>query len=153
MAEQVSYLERVKLQAQVLVPVVRHLQRELGDERARSLMRAALADYGREIGQQIRSGSAGTGVEKVAAALPLFQAGGALEVETVDQSATALNFNVKRCSYAAFFREIGAQDLGELLCCDLDFPMAEAAGVRLERSQTIMGGADHCDFRWSAKAD
>ncbi len=57
-------------------------------------------------------------------------------------------FDVRRCPVAEHFR---AHDLSELCVaswCDLDYPLAERWGARLERSQTIAGGASHCDFRW-----
>jgi hypothetical protein len=42
---------------------------------------------------------------------------------------------------------------GEALTCSADFALAEGygAGVRLERTQTIMQGASHCDFRYALK--
>ena len=149
---EVPFIEQVKHQAAVLVPVVRKLQEELGDDKARALIREALAPYARDLGRRISSMSEGTGLQKIAAAGPLFAAGDALDIEPVEQSETTFAMNIRGCRYAEFFRRIGAQDLGELLVCNLDFPMTEGLGddIRLERSQTIMGGSSHCDFRWSA---
>ena len=47
----------------------------------------------------------------------------------------------------------GATELGFLLVCSGDFPMAEGMGdaVELKRTQTIMQGATHCDFRYALK--
>lgn len=43
-------------------------------------------------------------------------------------------------------------ELGFLLVCSADFPMAEGfGGVQLTRTQTIMQGASHCDFRYALK--
>jgi L-2-amino-thiazoline-4-carboxylic acid hydrolase len=60
---------------------------------------------------------------------------------------------VTGCRYARFYSEIGVPELGFLLTCSADFPMAEGfgAGVRLTRTQTIMQGASHCDFRYALK--
>lgn len=33
--------------------------------------------------------------------------------------------------------------------CGLDFVAYAARGIRLERTQTLAGGADHCNFRFS----
>ena len=57
-------------------------------------------------------------------------------------------FDVHRCPVAEYFR---AQDLGALCVeswCNLDYPLAQRWGSELERTQTIAGGACHCDFRW-----
>ena len=42
---------------------------------------------------------------------------------------------------------------GQLLICDTDYAFSLRAGVELERSQTRMGGADHCDFRFRLRED
>ena len=44
-------IEQVKIQAQVLVPLVKALQRELGEPRANALVRRALGDIYRRYGQ------------------------------------------------------------------------------------------------------
>jgi hypothetical protein len=33
--------------------------------------------------------------------------------------------------------------------CGLDFEAYATRGIRLERTQTLAGGADHCNFRFS----
>lgn len=56
--------------------------------------------------------------------------------------------NVTRCSYTALMEKLGARDLGPLLLCNLDFAVAERAGLELRRTQTCMQGAAFCDFRY-----
>ena len=55
-----------------------------------------------------------------------------------------------RCGYADFYKELGLPELGYLFSCNRDFAMAEgfSRDIRLERTQTIMEGASHCDFRF-----
>lgn len=48
----ITVIERVKIQAQVLVPLVKALQAELGEERANALVRKTLGDIFRRLGQQ-----------------------------------------------------------------------------------------------------
>jgi hypothetical protein len=64
-----------------------------------------------------------------------------------------LEFNVKRCRYAEYFKELGLPELGALFHCARDFAMIEGfdAGIVLKRTQTIMEGASHCDFRFQKK--
>jgi hypothetical protein len=59
-----------------------------------------------------------------------------------------MDVDIVRCEYAKFFQALGEPELGFLLVCSSDFAIAETLGVGLERSQTIMQGADHCDFHW-----
>jgi hypothetical protein len=45
---------------------------------------------------------------------------------------------------------MGEPELGFLLVCSADFDLAEGFGpdIKLARTQTIMQGARHCDFRY-----
>ena len=67
-----------------------------------------------------------------------------------EQSQDAFQIDVTRCRYAQFYKELGAPELGFLLVCSQDFAFAEGLGadVKLTRTQTIMQGASHCDFRY-----
>jgi hypothetical protein len=89
----------------------------------------------------------------MASALDGFAAGDALDYEVLRQSADAFDVNVTGCRFARFYQELGEPELGFLLVCSLDFPMAEGydADVELKRTQTIMQGASHCDFRYALK--
>ena len=147
-------IEYVKIQAQVLVPLVKTLQAELGEERANALVRKSLGDLYRKFGEQWwQKQGARTVGEKMAAAFGTFAAGDALDFEVVKKDAEAFEVNVTGCRYAEFYKQMGAPELGFLLVCNSDFAMAEGYGadVQLKRTQTIMQGAGHCDFRYALK--
>lgn len=59
-----------------------------------------------------------------------------------------VRFDVVRCPIALYFRENGATDLCQAAWCNQDYGLAEMWGGRLERSQTIAAGCDHCDFHF-----
>jgi hypothetical protein len=48
------------------------------------------------------------------------------------------------------YRALGIPELGAFLSCDRDGALIEGfnPGVQLERTQTLMQGASHCDFRY-----
>jgi hypothetical protein len=48
----IPVFEQAKIQAQVLVPLVKALQAELGEDRANALVRGALGDVFRRLGEQ-----------------------------------------------------------------------------------------------------
>jgi hypothetical protein len=150
----IPLIEQVKIQARVLVPLVKTLQAELGEERANALVRKALAEQFRKFGEKWwwSQGARNPG-EKVAGAFEMFAAGDALEYDVLRQDSNAFELNVTECRYAEFYKKIGAPELGFLLTCSADFSHAEGfgAGVRLTRTQTIMQGASHCDFRYALK--
>lgn len=150
----IPIIEQAKIQAQVLVPLVKALQAELGEERANAIVRQALGDLYRKLGEKWwrTQGERDPG-EKMASTFDRFAAGNALDYEVVKQAPDAFDVNVTGCRYARFYNELGAPELGFLLVCSSDFPMAEGFGaeVQLTRTQTIMQGASHCDFRYILK--
>jgi hypothetical protein len=150
----IPLIEQVKIQAQVLVPLVKALQAELGEKRANAIVRKALGDLYRKYGEKWwRTQGARNLGDKVASAFEMFAAGDALAYEVLKQTPDAFQVNVTECRYARFYKEIGAPELGFLLTCSADFSHAEGfgAGVQLTRTQTIMQGATHCDFRYALK--
>ena len=150
----IPLITQVKIQAQVLVPLVKTLQAELGEERANAIVRKALGDLYRQYGEKWwRTQEARNLGEKMALAFDMFAAADALEYEVIKQAPDAFEVNVTECRYARFYAEIGAPELGFLLTCSADFSMAEGFGadVQLTRTQTIMQGASHCDFRYRLK--
>jgi hypothetical protein len=150
----IPLIEQVKIQAQVLVPLVKALQAELGEERANAIVRKALGDLYRKYGEKWwRAQGARKPGEKLASAFDRFAAGDALDYEVIKQASDAFEVNVTGCRYAEFYKEIGAPDLGFLLTCSADFPMSAGFGadVQFTRTQTIMQGASHCDFRYVLK--
>ena len=148
----IPVIERAKIQAQMLVPLVKALQTELGEERANAIVRKALGDMFRTLGEKFwRAQGAGSVGANMASAFEKFSAGDALDYDVVEQSPDAFEANVTGCRYAQFYKELGVPELGFLLVCSLDFPMAAGFGpdVKLTRTQTIMQGASHCDFRYT----
>ena len=49
------------------------------------------------------------------------------------------------------YNELGYGDLGDIFSCTRDFEFCSGfnSNVKLVRTQTIMQGASHCDFRYS----
>ena len=150
----IPLIEQVKIQAQVLVPLVKNLQAELGEEQANAVVRRALGNLYRKYGEKWwRTQGARSLGEKMASAFDMFAAGDALNYEVLKQAPDAFEVNVTECRYAKFYKEIGAPELGFLLTCSADFSMTEGLGtdVQLTRTQTIMQGASHCDFRYKLR--
>ena len=147
----IPVIEQAKIQAQVLVPLVKALQAELGAERATIVIRKALGDVYRRLGQQWRRGKETPDVgENMASAFAAFARGDAVDYSVRAQSPDTYEIDVTRCRYAQFYKELGEPELGFLLVCSSDFPFAEGfdADLKLTRTQTIMEGATCCDFRY-----
>jgi L-2-amino-thiazoline-4-carboxylic acid hydrolase len=152
----IPVIEQAKIQAQVLVPLVKALQAELGEERANALVRKALGDVYRRLGERWWRARNSTNVgENMGSAFAAFGKGDAIDYSVRQQSQDAYEIDVTGCRYAQFYKELGEPELGFLMVCSLDFPFAEGFGadMKLTRTQTIMQGASHCDFRYRRQKD
>lgn len=147
------YLERVKIQIEILLPLYRLLRKELGEDKAAALLREAVAEYARDLGRQVGESSDDTSLDKLRGLMPMFIAGNALDVEPVSNDEREVSLNVRGCRYADLFRSLGEPEFGAMVTCEMDFPMTEGIGsdLRLERTQTILNGGSHCDFRWKSE--
>ena len=146
-----TVLERAKIQAQVLVPLVKALQAELGAARANALVRKTLGELYRVYSEEFAKAKNETDLGKfVASAFRTYARDDALEYDVLEQTPDTYAINIQRCRYAEFYKELGEPGLGFLLVCTADFAVADGFGddVALTRTQTIMQGADHCDFRY-----
>jgi len=147
----VSVIQQAKIQAQVLVPLVKALQNELGEERANELVRNALGDTYRRYGEEFWRTKNETHLGKaMTSAFETYANDEALHFEVIDHSQDSFEIDITRCRYAEFYKELGEPELGFLLVCTADFATAEGFGsdIKLTRTQTIMQGADHCNFRY-----
>ena len=154
----VSVLQQAKIQARVLVPLVKALQAELGEEQANAIVRKALRDLYRRYGEEFWRAKKEESLGKaMTSAFATFARDDALDFEVKEQSQDAFDIDVRRCRYAEFYNALGEPELGFLLICSADYLMAEGFGpeIKLTRTQTIMQGASHCDFRYrrSREAD
>jgi hypothetical protein len=148
----VSLLDKTRMQAQVLLPVLRALRAELGKDKADAIVKQALRDWSKQLFAGIGDGIEGGPRRKWAAINTVFGevSGREVEVEILRHDDEALDMDVTRCRFAEFFRALGEPELGALLICDADLDIAAVGegAVSLDRAQTIMQGAPSCTFRY-----
>lgn len=152
----IPLLDEVKLQAAVILPVLRTLRAELGASRANAIVGDALRQWARDLYHRIGEAKPGTPREKwdaVWADDMRPRIGDAVEREMLRDDPSVREYNITRCQYAEFFKSLGEPELGGILLCDSDFHIADVGGenVEFKRTQTIMQGAPYCDFRYRFK--
>ena len=138
-------LDAVRIQSRVVIPIVKALEKEIGQERAHRIVGEAITGAyvehrerrGYEVNSHPRT-ELDSGMD-----FPV-------EREVVSDSETDYGHNITGCQFADFFRFIGEPEIGALMTCGVDF--AAEALIRpdwdFKRTQTRMQGASHCDFRW-----
>lgn len=148
-----TLLRQREIEARVVGPLIRGFAAELGTEKALEVVRGVIVNLAHEAGADLASRVGEASLEAFAGSLDRWSEGGALEIEVLETSPERLSFNVTRCKYAEMYRTLGLADLGGSLSCQRDFALIEGFNpeITLERTQTLMGGASHCDFRFRAK--
>ena len=146
----ISLLQRREIEAAIVAPLVRAVMAELGETRTLALLRNVIANLSREAGADLARELGEASLPAFAQALTRWKAGGALEITMIESSVEKLEFDVTRCRYAEMYRALGLEELGGSLSCCRDYALIEGfnSEVSLTRTQTIMEGASHCDFRF-----
>ena len=147
-----SLLDKTRVQAQVLVPVLKALRAELGTAKADAIVKEALRDWSKQLFAAIGASIEGRPRRKWAAMHTAMVEATTQEVgvEMLRHDEEALEFDITHCRFAEFFRALGEPELGALLICETDFDIAAAGSgeVTFTRDQTIMQGAPRCTFRY-----
>lgn len=149
-------LEQRRIEANIIKPIYDEMAERLGSEQAREILSAAITRDSIEHGQAYAKAEGGDQtLETFHNLLPQWKANGALEVEMLEESENRIHYNVTRCKYAEMYREMGLAEIGHILSCGRDgtFCTGYNPNIKLDRTQTIMQGASHCDFRYRWEED
>ena len=147
-------IARRYIEAAILKNVFDEIERRFDRETAEQIIGQACSNsavaHGKNMAQQVDHP---TNLQDFAEILPNWTKEDALEIEVLEQNKSTMDFNVTRCRYAEMYEEMGVRDIGHLLSCrrDADFCTGYNPDINFERSQTIMKGASHCDFRLKMK--
>ena len=144
----VGVLKRREIEARMVAPLLERLGDEFGQERVREIAAEVIVDLAKSQGATMAEMLGGNDLSFFADSMEAWTRGGALEIDIVEQTADRFAFNVTRCKYAEMYRELGDADLGARMSCNRDGTMVEGFNpdITFTRTQTIMGGASHCDF-------
>lgn len=152
--EQVGVLTRREIEARILHPLVAALSERFGEAEVKEVLAEVVRAAARESGAAMRA-ELGTGAEvgvltRFADAWEPWFRGGALEIDELERSPEVWSFNVTRCRYAELYRALGIPELGATLSCNRDAALIEGFDpeVAFKRTQTLMEGSSHCDFRY-----
>jgi predicted ArsR family transcriptional regulator len=149
----ITHLQRRKIEGRVLIPFIETLRERLGEEVSRQIVDETIRKLAAEDGARWAQtyGQSTDSLRRIAQ--EVWAGGGSMDVEIVGQSDDHLDFNVTRCRYAEFYKELGLADTGYRVHCNRDHAMLAGLDGELElhRRQTIMEGAACCDFRFRKK--
>lgn len=145
---EIGVLKRREIEARIVAPLLERLGEEFGHERVHELAGEVIVGVAQSQGAAMAEMMGRNDLTAFGDSMEAWTRGGALEIEVVEQSPTRFAFNVNRCKYSEMYRELGKAELGATMSCNRDGTMIEGFNpdITFTRTQTLMGGASHCDF-------
>ena len=146
-----SMLDKRRIEAEILKHVYETLKASEGEDVARrtiaEAVRRSSTEQARRFAAQTQDG---TSLDSFIALEPLWTKDGALDIAVLERTPDSYAFDVVRCRYAEMYKAMGLGEIGHLLSCQRDGTFCEGYDpkLKLTRTQTIMQGASHCDFRY-----
>lgn len=149
-------LQQREIEAGVIAPLFRAFVTEVGEERARAIVGGVIRELAKQAG--CSAAASGNDLAHLKQTVAKWTEGGALELTVLRDDEEAFEFNVTRCRFAEMYARLGLAEIGGLLSCARDAAMIDGFNpeIAFQRTQTIMEGATHCDFRYhlrEAKSD
>lgn len=148
---ELGILARRRIEAAIIAPIYEEMRARLGEETAQSILDAAIRKAAVAAGQSFAAKTpGGTDLRSFQDLQVLWTQEDALVTDVLKATDTEFDLNVRRCRYAEMYREMGLGHIGHLLSCNRDFVFCCGYDPRitLKRTQTLMQGASHCDFRY-----
>jgi len=154
LTQRIGVLNRREVEARILAPVIDALGERFGREEVIEIVRETIVGLAQQQGAELAQAMGGCGSDAFRDSLVHWMRDDALQIDVLEHSEEKLDFNVKRCRYAEMYRALGIPELGAVLSCNRDNAMIEGFNPEadLQRSQTLLGGASHCDFRYTFKS-
>ncbi|MGF9761839.1 L-2-amino-thiazoline-4-carboxylic acid hydrolase [Microvirga sp. 0TCS3.31] len=156
MSQPLPIIERRRIEAELLKEVYETLTERYGKDNAKQLIAESVRRSSiKQAAQFAAQAVGGTSLQSFIDIQSNWTAENALEIDPVYRDESRFDFNVTRCRYAEMYKAMGLGEIGGLLSCNRDGSFCEGYDPKLKmtRTQTIMEGAPHCDFRYRYEAD
>ncbi|MBQ0820557.1 L-2-amino-thiazoline-4-carboxylic acid hydrolase [Microvirga sp. HBU67558] len=156
MSQPLPIIERRRIEAELLKEVYETLTERYGKDNAKQLIAESVRRSSiKQAAQFAAQAEGGTSLQSFIDIQSNWTAENALEIDPVYRDESRFDFNVTRCRYAEMYKAMGLGEIGGLLSCNRDGSFCDGYDPKLKmtRTQTIMEGASHCDFRYRYEAD
>ncbi|MBL1436845.1 MAG: L-2-amino-thiazoline-4-carboxylic acid hydrolase [Rhodobacteraceae bacterium] len=150
----IPMIEKRHIEAELVRDFYEVLLKSISKDAAQEIIREAIASSAIRQGQALAAElDTPPGLQDFERQSAPWYANNALEREMLHSAPERLDYNITRCEYAAMYKEMGLGEIGHLLSCNRDaaFCVGYSEDMELTRTQTIMEGASHCDFRYRMK--
>lgn len=144
-------LEQRRIEAQIVKNIYDVLLERHGEKEANKAIEIAIKKAAIEQGEKFRKlNGKEPSLDDFAQLGKLWEMGGALKRKMHKKTEKHLEYDITHCAYADMYKQMGLAKIGHLLSCNRDgtFCIGYNPKMKLTRTQTIMEGAAHCDFRY-----
>lgn len=150
LTQQIGVLARREVEARILAPIIDALGEKFGRTEVIDVVRDTIVELSQRQGAEMAGTIGDNGCTGFESSLQYWTKDDALKLDVLEKNDTTLNFNVVRCRYSEMYRELGIPELGAVFSCNRDYAMIEGFNpeAKLTRTQTLMEGKSHCDFRY-----
>lgn len=149
----IGVLARREVEARILAPVIDALSNKFDRDKVLEIVRETIIQIAADQGAELAEQMGGNSLRHFADSLQYWTKDNALEIDIIKQTEASFIFNVTRCRYAELYKKLGVTGYGTIFSCARDFALINGFNekITLRRTQTIMEGADLCDFCYTAR--
>jgi len=147
----ISHLLRREIQAPLVSALIQGFAREIGKDKAVVIAQEVIRQDAILSGKALAKHYGGNSLEVLLRVVEeVWAEDGTMDIQHITLTEHSLEFDVTSCGYAQMYGRLGLKELGCLLSCSRDVPFMDGFNPEyaLVRTQTIMEGADSCDFRY-----
>lgn len=155
LTQKIGVLTRREVEARILAPVIDALGDRFGRDEVIEVVSDAIIKLSQQQGDDLAGVMEGRDCAAFESSLQYWTKDDALKLDVKARDERTLDFNVVRCKYSEMYRELGIPELGAVFSCNRDYALIEGFNpdAKLTRTQTLMEGKSHCDFRYEFPVD
>jgi hypothetical protein len=148
---EISHLQLREIQAPIAACLIRGFAKVLGQDKAMEVATAAVQADAMMAGKITAEKYGSNSMKELGRVVrEIWVEDDAMTIHILEETEKNLSFDVTRCRYAELYAKAKMKELGFCLSCCRDEPFTKGFNPRMKllRSQTIMQGSSHCDFRF-----
>jgi len=147
---EISNLKRREIQGPLIVRILNGFIEEIGYDKTMDVASKAVQADAFMAGEAMADKLGGNTIERVHQLVTeVWAAEDALTIFILEETGQKLSFDITRCRYAEMYARQEIKKFGFCLSCNRDAALIQGFNPRMKltRTQTIMEGAEKCDFR------
>lgn len=150
LAYEISNLKRREIQSPLIACLLVGFISEIGFDKTMEIASAAIQRNAMRVGKIMAEKYGGNTIKVLQRVISeVWAEENALVFSILEETDQRLSFNVTRCHYTELYDRMDMKEFGFCLSCNRDAPFIKGFNPRMNllRTQTIMQGAEICDFR------